>query len=53
MIDLEKWKKASDHEKMQAIKSIKAVLNENTLTKADNAIITEFLLRKVEGEKHE
>lgn len=51
MIDLEKWEKASDDTKMQAVKIIKAVMNENTVTKADNAIITEYLLGKVEGEK--
>lgn len=51
MIDVEKWNKASDEAKMQAIETIKAVMNENTLTKADNAIITDFLLGKVKDEE--
>ena len=38
---------------MQAIKTIKAVMNENAVTKADNAIITEYLLGKVEGTNNE
>lgn len=50
---MEKWNVASDEMKMQAVKTIKGVLNENTLTKADNAIITEYLLGKVEGAKNE
>ncbi len=50
MIDHEKWEKASDEVKMQAIEIIKAVMNENTVTKADNAIITDYLLGKVKGE---
>ena len=53
MIDLEKWNSASDETKMQAIKAIKAIANENVLTKADNAIITEFLLGKVQGEEND
>ena len=53
MIDLEKWNSASDDVKMQAIKAIKAIANENVLTKADNAIITDYLLGKVEGEKND
>ena len=51
MIDVEKWNKASDEAKMQAIETIKAVMNENTLTKSDNAIITDYLLGKVKGEE--
>ena len=50
MIDAEKWKKASDEAKMQAIETIKAVVNENLLTKNDNQIITDYLLGKVKGE---
>lgn len=50
MIDIEKWEKASDEVKMQAIKTIKAVMNENTVTKANNQIITDYLLGKVKGE---
>ncbi len=53
MIDMEKWNAASDEVKMQAVRTIKAVMNENAVTKADNAIITEYLLGKVEGEKDE
>ena len=53
MIDVEKWNAASDEVKMQAVKTIKAIMNENAVTKADNAIITEYLLGKVEGEQHE
>ena len=49
MIDPEKWAKATDETKLQAIQIIKAVMNENTVTKADNAIITDFLLGKVEA----
>ena len=51
MIDTEKWAKASDETKLQAIQIIKAVMNENAVTKADNAIITDFLLKKVEISK--
>lgn len=51
MIDAEKWKAASDELKMQTIKVIKSVMNENTITKADNAIITDYLLDKVEEDK--
>lgn len=47
MIDVEKWNKVTDEEKMSAIESIKAVMNENTLTKSDNALITDYLLNKV------
>lgn len=50
MIDQEKWGNASDEVKMQAIETIKAVMNENTVTKADNQIITDYLLGKVKGE---
>lgn len=50
MIDPEKWEKATDEVKMQAIKTIKAVCNENAVTKADNAIITDYLLNKVDEE---
>ena len=53
MIDLEKWNAASDKTKMDAIKTIKAVMNDNAVTKADNAIITEYLLGKVEGKANE
>lgn len=48
MIDPDKWAAATDEVKMQAIKTIKAVCNENAVTKADNAIITNYLLNKVE-----
>lgn len=50
MIDADKWQKASDEVKMQAIETIKAVANENAITKADNAFITDYLLGKVKGE---
>ena len=50
MIDAEKWKNASDEVKMQAIEIIKAVMNENLLTKNDNQNITDYLLGKVKGE---
>lgn len=50
MIDLEKWNKASDEMKMQAVKIMKAVMNENAITKADNAIVTDYLLARMEGE---
>ena len=46
MIDEEKWADATKKEKMDAIKAIKAIANENTLTKADNALITDFLLEE-------
>ena len=51
MIDPDKWEVASDEVKMQAIKTIKAVCNDNAITKADNAIITSYLLNKVEEDK--
>lgn len=51
MIDPEKWAAASDEMKMKAVEAIKAVMNENALTKADNAIVTDFLLGKVKGEE--
>ena len=51
MIDIEKWNAATDETKMKAVETIKEVMNENTLTKADNAIITDFLLGKVKGEE--
>lgn len=53
MIDAEKWAAASDEVKMQAVETIKAVMNENAVTKADNAIITDYLLGKVKGENAE
>lgn len=48
MIDKNKWDLASDDVKMQAIRTIKAVVREESVTKADNAIITEYLLGKVD-----
>lgn len=48
MIDTNKWNSATDAEKMQAVKVIKGIMNDNAVTKADNAIITEYLLGKVE-----
>lgn len=53
MIDIEKWNAASDEMKMQAVKTIKNVMNENAVTKYDNALITEYLIGKVEEKEHE
>lgn len=50
MIDPEKWEKASDEEKLNAIEAVKKVMKEDALTKADNAIITSYLFGKVKGE---
>lgn len=47
MIGEKKWKAASDEIKLQAIEIIRTVMNENTVTKADSALITDFLLKKV------
>lgn len=51
MIDAEKWEKASDEARMQAIKTIREVMNPNAVTKADNAIITDYLLNKVDNKE--
>lgn len=51
MIDAEKWDKASDEVKMETVKIIKAVMNENTITKSDNQLITDYLLNKCEEVK--
>lgn len=51
MIDTEKWKVASDETKMQAVKAIKAVMRDDAITKTDSAIITDYLLNKVEEDK--
>lgn len=48
MIDKNKWDSASDDVKMQAIRAIKELVREESVSKADNALITEFLLRKVD-----
>ena len=48
MIDKNKWDSASDDVKMQAVRTIKEVVREESVSKADNALITEFLLRKVD-----
>lgn len=50
MIDTEKWAAANDELKMQTVEVIKSVINENAVTKADNAIITDYLLNKVKKE---
>ena len=47
MIDTEKWENASREQKLNAIKVIKTIMNDNTLTKADNALMTDFLLEEV------
>lgn len=50
MIDANKWEQASRDEKLEAVRIIKAIMNDNTLTKADNALITDFLLEEVDHE---
>ena len=53
MIDLEKWNAASDEMKMQAVKTVKNVMKEDAVTKADNALIVEYLIGKVEEKENE
>lgn len=47
MIDVNKWNEADDELKMITVKVIKRVMNDNAITKADNALITDYLLNKV------
>ena len=51
MIDTNKWNEASDELKMETVKVIKSVMNDNAITKADNALITDYLLNKVQEDK--
>lgn len=47
MIDETKWNKASDEQKMNAIKVIRDFMIEKSVTKADNKLITDYLLKKM------
>ena len=49
MIDPKKWENCTDEMKMQVIKVIRAVMTDNSVTKADNKLITDFLIDKCEG----
>lgn len=48
MIDPKKWERLSDEQKMNTIKVIRAVMTENSVTKADNRLITDYLVNKCE-----
>lgn len=48
MIDKRKWDAATREEKLQAIKSFKAVVTEEALTKQDTLIVIDFLSTQVE-----
>ncbi len=50
MIDKDKWEASSDDMKMKAIKVIRELMTENSVTKADNRLITDYLLKRCERE---
>lgn len=48
MIDTNKWNEANDELKMMTVKVIKSVMSDNAVTKSDSALITDYLLNKVQ-----
>ena len=50
MIDKDKWEASSDDMKMTSIKVIRELMTENSVTKADNRLITDYLLKRCERE---
>lgn len=48
MIDPKKWENSSDEIKLMACRIIKAVFDEDKVTKADTKLITDFLVNKCE-----
>lgn len=50
MIDQKKWEAATDEQKMNAIKVIRDFMTENAVTKADNRLITDYLVKRCERE---
>ncbi len=48
MIDTKKWNEANDELKMMTVKVVKSVMSENAITKSDSALITDYLLNKVQ-----
>lgn len=48
MIDPKKWEEATEEMKMMTVKVINTVATDNSITKADTKLITEFMLSKIE-----
>lgn len=51
MIDVEKWGKLTDKEKVKALKAVRTIAKDDAFTKQDNLLITDLFLNTKEEDE--